>query len=837
MTFIQSILHLYRPGLWPPTTNLWAAVFAVLVAAILLLGYLWRGRLVVLGTVAVCAGLIVVVLVRTDAALALVTVIWLTALAAALGTVVLRFMGAEKAGFAVEVLAFATLLGYGVLALVAGVLALAGLLNRTAAWLVLCCLTLLLVRSSRTALATVHARLRRVPAWWSGADFRWSGRAAALFGVIAVFPFLWALAPSVHWDALASHFPVSSAYASVRGFSTVSGYWYSYFSGQTHLLYALAFALVGQPLPGLMHFVFGGITTILVFALAHTLAGRAVAWIAAIAFASMPVVGWEAGTAYIDLFVTAYTFGSLAALLRWLETRSRGLLLISGAMGGMAVGTKLSAVLMLAPAAFYISLVIIRSARGRRALSLAATYGLPLVLIPLPWFIRNWVWTHNPVYPMMGSVFGNPELAGFGVNWSHFGRGHGILDFLRLPWDLVFYGPAYDEAGYFAFGMVPLAAVLGIWAVPRKWRYTLLYLLLSATASWFIVGQVSRYLLPIMPLAAVVASCPLSRVGELRCTRLGSAALLAAAATGTIYCAICLGYRSLWNYNLPEAYPYKYALGFENSDAFLTRALRVYPALKYISEHRSPSSRVFSPVAQIRTYVDAPLDDPVYMLGSRQLVSMPAGAALADEIRRRGYDYILVDRPLIRPEFKTPYQDAEFLRQHTRLAFAQGNVYVYRLRRAGEADSGSARELVKNGGFDELEDSGRPRAWESFGSPRVMRVMAHPRGAQSPAFARVTQSDGFYQRAPAKPLTVYTVALKSRADSPGQSAWLQVLWLDSSMTIIDTGITDVSVGSAWQAFEASFTSPAAVAFVQVYARAAAGSTVDIDDVRLIESVQ
>src|SRR5205814_7762505 len=158
-----------------------------------------------------------------------------------------------------------------------------------------------------------------------------------------------------------------------------------------HALYALAFVLGGQPLPALLHCTFGLLTTALVFSLARRLAGPEAGWLAAILFAGMPLVTWEAGTSYIDLFVTAYTFGSLYALLRWWDDDRTGWLVLAAALGGMAIGTKLTSGLFLSPAILLATVAgFARYRRTSSAVPRLLAFLVPFVLVSSPWFARTW---------------------------------------------------------------------------------------------------------------------------------------------------------------------------------------------------------------------------------------------------------------------------------------------------------------------------------------------------------------------------------------------------------------------------------------------------------------
>lgn len=826
------MINPFHSGLWPPSTPQWAVFFLVVCALIGLLGFVRRGRLLRGATVLVVVGLPVVVLARSDAGRGLVVLLWLLAVSATLGDLGCRALrlGEKSAGSCAEWLGLRTLVGFGVLSCLAGFMAHFGALNPLISVGFSAACTLPVLRYARRL-----SGLLRTAAWNplqpAATDPRWTSIAWALMVFLLLFPFLWALAPAVQWDSLSGHLPFSYAYTTPESFSRVASYFGAYVPGQVYMLYALGFTLGGQPLPGLLSFVFCAITAALIFALASRLAGRVAAWIAAIAFVSLPCVAWDAGSAYLDVFVTGFTFGNAYVVFRWREDRNVRWLGLAGFLGGLAIASKASALFLILPTVAYVIYSFIRSGPRNQLTAGLLLQLVPILAIPAPWFIRNWLWAGSPVYPLKSSLF-HATLPTPGFNWEFFGVGKGLVYFLRLPYDLVFHGNKFDECGVFIYGLVPLVAFMSLFIGGKKlWnegRALLLGLAVCGFATWYSVGQVGRYLMPVVPLLVVIMVLPVpTLMARMRSPSIYAALLVLSLA----YLAYSRSVGTVWNYNIPDGYPYRYALGLESHRQFLERALRPYAAFEYINRHSTAGSRVIAPNGEIRFYLDVPLDDPIFSTNVGPLIKAASNRALYNELAKRGYEYVLLDRDVVKSPSSFPYTNPLFLAQFARIVFSKANVDVYKLT---EESGGSepARELLQNGGFDTIE-AGAPVEWAKFGNPKI--IVDQKRAYSPPAFVAVTQDDGFCQRTTVTPGNTYLVRIRARADAPGQSAWLQILWFNAGMKIVDTTITAVSVTSDWKQYEAPMTAanPQA-AYGQVYARAAAGNRVDIDDVSLTE---
>jgi len=65
------------------------------------------------------------------------------------------------------------------------------------------------------------------------------------------------------------------------------------------------------------------------------------------------------------------------------------------------------------------------------------TFALPALLIAAPWYLKNWTFTGNPVYPFLYGLFGGPFWDGFRAEWyaaAGTGLGFAPRTLLMLPW-------------------------------------------------------------------------------------------------------------------------------------------------------------------------------------------------------------------------------------------------------------------------------------------------------------------------------------------------------------------------------------------------------------------
>jgi hypothetical protein len=156
--------------------------------------------------------------------------------------------------------------------------------------------------------------------------------------------------------------------------------------------------------------------------------------------------------------------------------------------------------------------------------------------VACPWYLKSYLWTHNPVYPFFYSLFPHSvgwtrqaEIAYQGEQHS-FGLGRGAGALLMAPWNLAMQGWAYFTVptrhappgtlpyfdGLRRGGMsATFLALLPLALYTRRWDRRLTGLVVYSLAlilPWFVLSQQSRYLLPITAPLAVVAVAVLANL-------------------------------------------------------------------------------------------------------------------------------------------------------------------------------------------------------------------------------------------------------------------------------------------------------------------------------------
>ncbi len=103
-------------------------------------------------------------------------------------------------------------------------------------------------------------------------------------------------------------------------------------------------------------------------------------------------------TAYVDLARTFFEIMAILGFINWTKRKGKKWLIVSAAILGLAVSTKL---LALGSLLIFVILIVILT----RKITDLLTYCFLAFVIPLPWFIFSYIQTGNPVYPFFSNIY------------------------------------------------------------------------------------------------------------------------------------------------------------------------------------------------------------------------------------------------------------------------------------------------------------------------------------------------------------------------------------------------------------------------------------------------
>jgi hypothetical protein len=367
----------------------------------------------------------------------------------------------------------------------------------------------------------------------------------ALMGVLAP-------SDSLDWDSLAYHLAVPKLWLQAGSI------YYIPFIHQSNFPFAVDNLYIWGELWGSQHgakafsLVFYILGMVAVFGYSRHQYGEKAGWWAALAFASVPAILWESGTAYID--VAHGLYGSFGALLvaRGLAIRKQAWkaeVILGSLLLGLAVATKYTGLQKLV-AVLIVALIWFLIVRNRQVILDAVAVFIIAIMLGAPWFVRNTVNVSNPVYPFFYEIIGaknwdqfradiyREEQKSFGVEATPGNIAHAVLGLAYQPGRYI--NPGQQQGLGFPMGAVGAAILFGaalflIWKPPAKTEALALGVIAITLVFWFFLSQQSRYILNIAPLLAIFtgAMCVHHRVRYLAGTVVALQAAYTAYLLGT----------------------------------------------------------------------------------------------------------------------------------------------------------------------------------------------------------------------------------------------------------------------------------------------------------------
>lgn len=442
---------------------------------------------------------------------------------------------------------------------------------------------------------------KRLPSWRTAV---W----AIIFMCLALAVLIPAMAPPSgdDWDSLAYHLAIPKLYLEHHGFYYIDFASHSNFPFLVEMLYTPALSLHSLAGAKMVHYLYGVLLVLAVVMLVRKHFTPRAAPLGALAIAGMPIVLWEATTAYIDLATALYTVLAVHLLLDYLDNSDRRALVGCGIAAGFAASTKMTGLALIPLLAIWLladGFAYSRRIEWKRGLLYV---GIAL-LVCSPWYLKTLVYTGNPVYPFFYSIFGGrdwtPELArNYAASQAEFGMGGGVANFLLLPWNLTFHWTEFCDRGqpWLIIGPMLLVAVplllLARWrksgannddpsrllfAPTRRKLIGLTLFLVAQLAIWFVLTQQSRYLIPALAILAVVIAGVAYTDERLRVTRIALHVTFAATALVGVW-ALTPFIRS--------AAPVVF--GSETQSEYLSRTLPIYSVQIWINDNAPPHASV-----------------------------------------------------------------------------------------------------------------------------------------------------------------------------------------------------------------------------------------------------
>ena len=323
-----------------------------------------------------------------------------------------------------------------------------------------------------------------------------------------------ALAPPIKYDALVYHLTLPKLYLQHNRIVYIPEFVQSSYPQVGDMLYTWAYALAGPQAAATLGWLTAVLATIGSLGAIRQHLQSTAALAGAASLLAGPTLVLSSSWAYIDWFGLLFGMGCLISLNFWIRDKKPLLLVLTGAFAGLALSTKYTSIILVVIA----GLIVLRQIWVQRMKLWPSllSFLVPIVIFILPWLIKNFLTTGNPVYPLF---FASGEMDAVRRMVTQYEPPYGNwLDFFLLPmratlWG-VEYGPYDASIGPLFLGLSVFAwTAVGSLNNQQRWNlklataFSLLGILFWAIANQF-SGQLiqTRFYYFLFPAFAILAA-------------------------------------------------------------------------------------------------------------------------------------------------------------------------------------------------------------------------------------------------------------------------------------------------------------------------------------------
>jgi len=500
-------------------------------------------------------------------------------LAAGIGLKVLRWFNLNNLT-RTDRAVFGLAIGFGIIAY--GVTAL-GLVRFLQPWAIVIWLIIIAIISWREwsrVIGNTDKYLHDLQNMWQGLSLWKTLILIAIIITFFLFTF-YALAPPIDTDGLADHLYVPKLFLQANRYFSDAEIRYTNYPFTIESLFVIGMAFGSDTFPKLIHLSLGALVFTATYSVSRRYLGSNGGWISTTILLGMPIIPVWSSMAYIDMGWTLYELLAIYAIILWSECDSHHWLILSGIFTGLAMGSK-----YLAVAGFIVVGIWIiwhkRSSNLKKILVSGMIFGVTAILIASPWYLRNWIWSGNPVYPFFSSAT-NITLA----TKNYFG----FWDYLALPWHLYVNRLLFVGGNGIIEFLSPFFLLVFIFpwtnrSKPVKW---LAILTLIRYILWAIVSHHRiRYMLPVIPMLSILSASVIVSLFDVNKFRRLLRVLIPGLMGGLIVITLFYSMMFFVTYR-----PLGVVLGLESKDSFLINHLSDYGAIKFAKTELPADSSVY----------------------------------------------------------------------------------------------------------------------------------------------------------------------------------------------------------------------------------------------------
>ncbi len=655
-----------------------------------------------------------------------------------------------------------------------------------------------------------------------------------LFSILLLPMIMLSLYPETAWDSTMYHLVYSKSYIENHQIAPVDNIRHPVFSQLFEIIYTLVIYFSKNVIAAkILHFIMQIFCAIIIYSFCKRFYSKKVGFWSSLLWLTTPLVVYVSVTAYIDIALTVFVTLAIYALVNWIHTNERLWLVISAILLGFSCSIKYTGIVFVLICGV---IILIHSFKNKSYHGLF-TYSSIIFISILPWYLYNYLYTNNPMFPFYQNIFGyydwsKEEFDQFNYAVNHnYGMGKGLKELFLLPWNLTFKFNNFFGEAELSFVLLMGLPFLLIAIFKDKLARLLLIITVAYMGFWFINSQVLRYIIPILPILSVAIMASINRYLFSRHNSFRA----------ILITSVLLGLPG-WIFAMNEVSK-KGEIPTEKSeiDNYLTTFVYPYPAVEWLNKEKGKNYNLYTLYAEnMFFYADG------YMLGEWQgkgrysnIVSkLQDSRALYSELTNLGMNYFLYTTHRVSSEVNRD----DYFKQHFKIVFARPHIYLYELT-DNSVKLSYGQEIIKNKSFEEIKDN-LISDWTKENDPYINTVADFVSNGKTSL--NIDNKNVMYQVIPIEDKVAmpgqyleigktYRIGLKAKTFHNDQNLRIQISWINADGKFAYAEIDDKLIDTEWNEYESYITIPDIKGNAVLYFRTTDGNAF-IDDISLKEII-
>ncbi|MBU0957478.1 MAG: glycosyltransferase family 39 protein [Nanoarchaeota archaeon] len=414
------------------------------------------------------------------------------------------------------------------------------------------------------------------------------------------------LSPPTGWDTQKYHLSAQEAYVNQNKISYVP-ILHSDLPSLANMFILLGVLLKNDILAKLIFYSVFLVLVFSVYIFTKKHFSEKIASLATIIFLTFPMIIYYAGTVHTDMFLSLFTFLSIITFFYWAHPETlkqdNKYLILSAIFAGLAFSTKITAILTLLAFAIIFLIHLIFKPNKIKTIKFTLIFFLIVALIVSPWFIKSYIFTGNPIYPIAYNIFGGPQNLTYATEFTNTqlatgGYGTNLLTYILSPWHINSNGYRFLSS----FSLIPLLlAFLPLLFFIRNKNSIIKFLLIFSFiyfTIWFFLHPFLMKLIPIIAPLSIILAYTIISVFERK--------------TISKFFTIFIIFTILFSFlmaGLIYKPQIKVALGLQSKQNYLSNNVDVYNTFNYANNNLNPNSKILLIGEERNYYLDIPFQD------------------------------------------------------------------------------------------------------------------------------------------------------------------------------------------------------------------------------------